>query len=55
MKPNILCFAILISSAVLSAQQPSQSWNPDKGTHYVNPILNADYSDPDVICKGFKE
>ncbi|MBR2609390.1 MAG: glycoside hydrolase 43 family protein, partial [Bacteroidales bacterium] len=52
MKPNILCLAILISSTVLSAQQPSQSWNPDRGTHYVNPVLNADYSDPDVCRVG---
>lgn len=36
----------------LSAQQISRSWNPDKGTHYVNPVLNADYSDPDVCRVG---
>lgn len=27
-------------------------WNPDRGSHYVNPILNADYSDPDVCRVG---
>jgi beta-xylosidase len=36
----------------LYAQQISSSWNPDKGTHYVNPVLNADYSDPDVCRVG---
>ena len=39
-------------SFAAAAQQPSQSWNPDRGTHYVNPILNADYSDPDVCRVG---
>ena len=28
------------------------SWNPDSGTHYVNPVINADYSDPDVCRVG---
>lgn len=31
-----------------SAQGFSKAWNPDRGTHYVNPVINADYSDPDV-------
>ena len=52
MKSTILCLSILLTSAVMSAQQPSQSWNPDRGTHYVNPVLNADYSDPDVCRVG---
>lgn len=39
-------------SLAAAAQQPSRSWNPDRGTHYVNPILNADYSDPDVCRVG---
>ncbi len=31
----------------------SQVWNPDLGNGmYKNPVLNADYSDPDVICVG---
>ena len=34
------------------AQQPSRSWNPDKGNHYINPVINADYSDPDVCRVG---
>ncbi|MBQ8810399.1 MAG: glycoside hydrolase 43 family protein [Bacteroidales bacterium] len=48
--------SILIAFAAvqpgLSAQQISSSWNPDKGTHYVNPVLNADYSDPDICRVG---
>lgn len=35
-----------------SAQQPSSSWNPNKGNEYVNPVINADYSDPDVCRVG---
>ena len=27
-------------------------WNPDRGDHYVNPVLNADWSDPDVCRVG---
>ena len=30
----------------------SQVWNPDNGDGtYTNPVINADYSDPDV-CVG---
>jgi len=46
----IVCGAMTLATA--KAQQPSQSWNPDKGTHYINPVLNADYSDPDVCRVG---
>ena len=50
---HILVAGVLAGlSFAAAAQQPSQSWNPDRGTHYVNPILNADYSDPDVCRVG---
>ena len=39
--------AVLIAVTAAQAQHPSQAWNPDKGSHYVNPVLNADYSDPE--------
>ena len=39
-------------SFAAAAQQPSMSWNPDRGSHYVNPVINADYSDPDVCRVG---
>ena len=26
-----------------SAQSISKAWNPDRGTHYINPVINADY------------
>lgn len=48
---TILAASVIVPLS-LSAQQISRSWNPDKGTHYVNPVLNADYSDPDVCRVG---
>lgn len=31
----------------------SQVWNPDLGNGmYKNPVIDADYSDPDVVCVG---
>ena len=46
-------FTILALSAVtVSAQYKSQVWSPDNGDGtYTNPVINADYSDPDV-CVG---
>ena len=42
-------------TGVALAEQPyvSQVWNPDLGNGmYKNPVINADYSDPDVVCVG---
>ena len=46
-------FTILALSALTaSAQYKSQVWSPDNGDGtYTNPVINADYSDPDV-CVG---
>ena len=33
-------------------QDAGENWNPDRGTHYVNPVIYADYSDPDVCRVG---
>ena len=36
-----------------NAQKPSQTWNPNlKGGMYRNPVIDADYSDPDVCRVG---
>ncbi len=36
-----------------SATYKSEVWSPDLGNGtYKNPVINADYSDPDVICVG---
>ena len=46
--------ALLFAGVALSAnaQYKSQVWSPDNGDGtYTNPVINADYSDPDV-CVG---
>ncbi|MBP8936434.1 MAG: family 43 glycosylhydrolase, partial [Prevotella sp.] len=38
---------------MMMAQYKSQVWCPDNGDGtYTNPVINADYSDPDVIAVG---
>ena len=50
---HILVAGVLAGlSFIAAAQQPSKSWNPDRGPYYVNPVINADYSDPDVCRVG---
>lgn len=45
--------ALLLFSAGAAAQYRSQVWSPDNGDGtYTNPVINADYSDPDVIAVG---
>ncbi len=44
-----LIFALL-GSSIGMAEYISKVWNPDRGNgRYINPVINADYSDPDVI------
>ena len=50
---KITATVLLIAlSAISFAQNQSMTWNPDKGDHYINPVINADYSDPDVCRVG---
>lgn len=53
MNPYIPLFAAVALFCLMTsrAQTPSEAWNPDRGEYYVNPVINADYSDPDV-CNG---
>ncbi len=44
--------ALILGLSVAHGQSRSESWNPDRGTRYINPVLNADYSDPDVCRVG---
>ena len=47
-------FLMVLAAVALtaSAQYKSQVWSPDNGDGtYTNPVINADYSDPDV-CVG---
>ena len=51
MRKTILLTALLIAMTA-NAQYKSQVWCPDNGDGtYTNPVINADYSDPDV-CVG---
>lgn len=56
MKRNVLYAAVLmLLSATVDAQQTtvSQTWVADNGNGtYKNPILHADYSDPDAVRVG---
>ena len=42
----------IVISLSAHAQAVSEVWNPDRGSEYVNPVINADYSDPDVCRVG---
>lgn len=53
MKKNSLIAAFLLLAGSLSAQSLSEVWVPDLGNgKYKNPIIDADYSDPDVCRVG---
>ena len=48
-----LLVLLLFAAVSVSAQYRSEVWCPDNGDGtYTNPVINADYSDPDVICLG---
>ena len=51
---NILTTVLALSlSQITQAQTPSNTWNPNlKNGMYRNPIIDADYSDPDVCRVG---
>ena len=47
-----LIFLVMWLPLLATAQYKSQVWSPDNGDGtYTNPVINADYSDPDV-CVG---
>ena len=48
MKKYLLAILFLLATTYASAQQTT-AWGDQGNGTYVNPILNADYSDPDVI------
>ena len=53
MKKYLLAILFLFATTYASAQQTA-AWGDQGNGTYVNPILNADYSDPDVIRVGEK-
>ena len=50
---NLLFAAAMACSPLMSVAQESATWNPNlPGGKYKNPVINADYSDPDVCRVG---
>ena len=53
MKRQLISFITLCFPLCIHAQYVSEVWNPDNGDGtYTNPVLNADYSDPDICAVG---
>lgn len=53
MKRRHLLLMMLALPMAALAQYKSQVWSPDNGNGtYTNPVINADYSDPDVCVAG---
>ncbi len=59
LKNGLVVFAVLLANQAIaqnvdkSASYVSKVWSPDLGNgKYKNPIINADYSDPDAIRVG---
>ena len=49
---NLLLACLTVATMQAQTEKP-QPVNPsDAGTHYINPIVRADYPDPDVIRVG---
>ena len=55
MRKQLLTLALAVAAMTAAAQTGyhSEVWDPDNGNGtYTNPVLNADYSDPDAIAVG---
>lgn len=49
----VMSMAMLVFTITVRAQYVSEVWSPDNGDGtYTNPVINADYSDPDVCVVG---
>lgn len=50
---SILLLSAFMAITMQAQNYKSEVWSPDNGDGtYTNPVINADYSDPDVICVG---
>ena len=48
-----LCLVLMATTAVAQHDYRSEVWSPDNGDGtFTNPVINADYSDPDVCVAG---
>ena len=49
----LLASTLFAAPMAIHAQYHSEVWNPDNGNGtYTNPVIYADYSDPDVVAVG---
>ena len=56
MKKLILSATLMLLPAAMQAQYVSEVWCPDNGDGtYTNPVLYADYSDPDACAVFFAQ
>lgn len=52
-KITILFLSVFAFLCAQAQNYKSEVWSPDNGDGtYTNPVINADYSDPDLICVG---
>ncbi len=50
---RVFLLSLGLAALAANAQYVSQAWCPDNGDGtYTNPVINADYSDPDVCAVG---
>lgn len=50
---RMLMFTLLLPTFLPLGAQPTSTWQPDRGDGtYQNPVLYADYSDPDIVRVG---
>jgi beta-xylosidase len=52
MKHLLITLCALLCTSHILAQKPLTTWGDQGNGTFVNPILNADYSDPDIIRVG---
>ena len=53
MKQTLISMLLLLMPLLAQAQYKSEVWSPDNGDGtFTNPVINADYSDPDVCAVG---
>lgn len=49
----LITASLIVVSAVIAEARDNRAWVPDMGDGtYINPVINADYSDPDVVAVG---
>ncbi len=54
LKRRLLCVLVLASASMCVFSQQRLDWGDQGNGTYRNPVLNADYSDPDIIRVGEK-